>query len=274
VLVHALTFYACIGDICFALTGPEGTPYAYGCFFFDLFLPDYPQSPPKVQFLTTGGGAARFNPNLYECGKVCLSLLGTWSGPGWIPQKSTILQVLVSIQGLILVSDPYYNEPSYETARGTKAGKTCSDQYNKSIRRYTVQYAIAAPLQQAVDTIAAAAAAGVSSLEDPAAGTATGQCHSYPEFAQAIVCHFALQATALTAQLQEWTKRDRYLQTWIPTIQKNLAIVVSAYEQQVRDPMIDAAAPSAMRRKRSRADDKKVAPTRRPDQELIELLDD
>lgn len=22
----------------------------------------------------------RFNPNLYNCGKVCLSLLGTWSG--------------------------------------------------------------------------------------------------------------------------------------------------------------------------------------------------
>ena len=35
----------------------------------------------------------RFNPNLYNCGKVCLSLLGTWSGPGWVPGESTILQV-------------------------------------------------------------------------------------------------------------------------------------------------------------------------------------
>lgn len=47
----------------------------------------------QVQFLTTGGGRVRFNPNLYDCGKVCLSLLGTWSGPSWEPGVSTLLQV-------------------------------------------------------------------------------------------------------------------------------------------------------------------------------------
>jgi hypothetical protein len=26
-------------------------------------------------------------------GKVCLSLLGTWSGPGWVAGRSTLLQV-------------------------------------------------------------------------------------------------------------------------------------------------------------------------------------
>jgi len=41
-----------------------------------------------------------------QCGKVCLSLLGTWAGPGWNPAKSTLLQVLVSIQSLILVPIP------------------------------------------------------------------------------------------------------------------------------------------------------------------------
>ena len=66
--------------------------------------PDYPQVPPQVCFLTTGGGTVRFNPNLYPCGKVCLSLLGTWAGPSWVPGQSTLLQVLVSIQSLILVS--------------------------------------------------------------------------------------------------------------------------------------------------------------------------
>lgn len=30
---------------------------------------------------------------LVQDGKVCLSLLGTWSGPGWMPGKSTLLQV-------------------------------------------------------------------------------------------------------------------------------------------------------------------------------------
>jgi hypothetical protein len=34
----------------------------------------------------------RFNPNLYINGKVCLSLLGTWSGPSWNPKTSTLLQ--------------------------------------------------------------------------------------------------------------------------------------------------------------------------------------
>ena len=47
----------------------------------------------QVQFLTTGAGRVRFNPNLYNCGKVCLSLLGTWSGPSWDPGTSTLLQV-------------------------------------------------------------------------------------------------------------------------------------------------------------------------------------
>lgn len=38
----------------------------------------------------------RFNPNLYNCGKVCLSLLGTWSGAKgetWDPSASSTLQV-------------------------------------------------------------------------------------------------------------------------------------------------------------------------------------
>ncbi len=38
----------------------------------------------------------RFNPNLYNCGKVCLSLLGTWSGgkgEGWDMNSSSALQV-------------------------------------------------------------------------------------------------------------------------------------------------------------------------------------
>jgi hypothetical protein len=35
--------------------GPEGTPYANGCFEFDIMLsPDYPNSPPSVLLVTTG----------------------------------------------------------------------------------------------------------------------------------------------------------------------------------------------------------------------------
>ena len=67
----------------------------------------------------------RFNPNLYNTGKVCLSLLGTWRGGArseeWSP-SSTMLQVLVSIQALIFVEKPYYNEPGVEAQMGTPEG--------------------------------------------------------------------------------------------------------------------------------------------------------
>lgn len=49
------------------------------------------------------------NPNLYEDGKVCLSILGTWAGDkseSWSPSRSSLMQALVSIQGLVLVKEP------------------------------------------------------------------------------------------------------------------------------------------------------------------------
>jgi ubiquitin-protein ligase len=134
---------ACFNTLRACIAGPEGTPYSAGLFFFDIFLPaSFPAVPPKVQFLTTGHGRVRFNPNLYECGKVCLSLLGTWAGPGWIPNKSTLIQVLVSIQSLILVEQPYFNEPSFEQSMGTAAGTKLSGAYNSVIRRATVTHAM------------------------------------------------------------------------------------------------------------------------------------
>jgi hypothetical protein len=51
----------------------------------------------QVLLRTTGNGTVRFNPNLYNCGKVCLSLLGTWSGgqgESWNPEVSSAFQVL------------------------------------------------------------------------------------------------------------------------------------------------------------------------------------
>lgn len=96
------------------IIGASGTPYHDGLFFFDLAFPyDYPTSPPQVNFLSHG---MRLNPNLYESGKVCLSLLNTWDGQAkerWIPGESTILQVLLSIQGLVLNEEPFFNEPYY-----------------------------------------------------------------------------------------------------------------------------------------------------------------
>ena len=128
------------------IIGPEGTPYANGCFVFHIFLPrEYPAKPPKVQFVTTGGGTVRFNPNLYREGKVCLSLLGTWQGPGWDPKVSTILQVLLSVQSLILVDEPYFNEPGFESRPNAKEQSAA---YNQALNLHTMRIAILQMLQE------------------------------------------------------------------------------------------------------------------------------
>ncbi|KAG2717329.1 hypothetical protein I3760_03G170500 [Carya illinoinensis] len=113
------------------IIGPAGTPYHDGLFVFDCLFPTtYPSSPPMVYYYS---GGLRLNPNLYDCGKVCLSLLGTWTGKQnemWIPEKSTMLQVLVSIQGLILNAKPFFNEPGYETTYVGAEGERRSMEYN------------------------------------------------------------------------------------------------------------------------------------------------
>ncbi|XP_027911801.1 probable ubiquitin-conjugating enzyme E2 26 isoform X2 [Vigna unguiculata] len=115
------------------IIGAEGTPYHDGLFFFDVFFPSsYPNVPPEVHYHSCG---LRLNPNLYSSGKVCLSLLNTWSGhqnEKWLPGFSTILQVLVSIQGLILNSEPYYNEPGFAHLKGSKEGAFNSLHYNEN----------------------------------------------------------------------------------------------------------------------------------------------
>lgn len=130
----------------FIIIGPEDTPYQYGCYHFELYLSEnYPLNPPKVNFLTTGQGSVRFNPNLYQCGKVCLSLLGTWSGhesENWSPSTSTILQILISIQSLIFVDQPYFNEPGYVSQINTSNGKNSSLAYNQKIQENNIKWAM------------------------------------------------------------------------------------------------------------------------------------
>jgi hypothetical protein len=55
-----------------------------------LRYPVVDMSPPPPP---AAAAVAAHPQNLYNCGKVCLSLLGTWSGPGWDPAHSTLLQV-------------------------------------------------------------------------------------------------------------------------------------------------------------------------------------
>ena len=123
------------------IIGPKNTPYFGGYYFFEVIFPtNYPDSSPKIKLLTIDG-KVRFNPNLYECGKVCLSILGTWNGPGWT-NVMTLRTVLISIQSLILVEHPYFNEPGYEREIGTEHGIKRSKDYNSVIRRGTIEWAM------------------------------------------------------------------------------------------------------------------------------------
>ena len=119
------------------IVGPVDTPYEGGLFFFSIKFPvDYPMSSPSAKIRTTGGGTVRFNPNLYSNGKVCLSILGTWTGPSWT-SALTLSTVLLSIQSL-MGERPMQNEPGHETCSSAD-----SEKYNEIIIHETMRVAIA-----------------------------------------------------------------------------------------------------------------------------------
>ncbi|KAI3884981.1 hypothetical protein MKW98_002373 [Papaver atlanticum] len=106
-----------------------------GLFFFDIqFPPDYPNVPPSVSYHSFGH---RLNPNLYANGAVCPSLINTWAGlrknEKWIPSQSTIFQVLLSIQGVVLNAKPYFNEPLYLLENLNPWKKKLTLDYNEKV---------------------------------------------------------------------------------------------------------------------------------------------
>ncbi|KAJ6726539.1 UBIQUITIN-CONJUGATING ENZYME E2 38-RELATED [Salix purpurea] len=116
------------------IIGVAGTPYHDGLYFFDIaFPPDYPARPPLVYYRSFG---LRINPNLYANGRVCLSLLNTWPGrksEKWDSSESTVLQVLVSIQALVLNEKPYYNEPGNGVLPGRAIWEKKSNAYSENV---------------------------------------------------------------------------------------------------------------------------------------------
>ena len=98
-------------NIYLLIIGPKGTPYEDGFLLFKIiFSNEYPYIPPKVDFLNKNK-RIRIHPNLYSCGKVCLSILGTWDGPEWKASMS-LNTISLSLQSL-LNENPLNNEPGY-----------------------------------------------------------------------------------------------------------------------------------------------------------------
>ncbi|KAL7032116.1 hypothetical protein ACKWTF_007225 [Chironomus riparius] len=163
------------------ITGPSNTPYANGCFEFDVYFPpNYPNTPVLMAYKTVTQSDQFINPNLYNNGLICLSILNTWQGSQesrWQPQKSTLMEVLIAIQTNVFVSEPYFNEPAYEKIRGTEKGDLESKYYTCSTYISSIKYAI---IQQI--------------------------CNPSPCFKDVIYTHFWLKRNEICEQVQKWIK--------------------------------------------------------------------
>ena len=116
------------------IIGQKNTPYGYGYYFFEFNFPDnYPFSPPVVRYLTNDG-TMRFNPNLYTNGKVCLSLLNTWSGESWTSCQ-TINSILLSLS-IVLCENPLLNEP------GVQENNDVIEKYNYLVTYKNIEFSI------------------------------------------------------------------------------------------------------------------------------------
>ena len=87
-----------------------------------------------------------FNPNMYSDGKVCLSILGTHpvnsESEKWNSEISTTLQVLLSIQCIIMSNDVYFNEPGYSNEIGTPEGEERNNAYRNFVRYGNLKHAM------------------------------------------------------------------------------------------------------------------------------------
>lgn len=144
----------------FVFVGPLDTPYEYVPVVIDIHLHSgWPSLPPRTFFHSWTDGSAPINPNLYEDGKICLSLLGTWPGEeqqqGWLP-TSTILQLVVSILGLVLVKEPYFNEAGFEVRAGAVEARIPSALYSERTyfrSRSFIKHALDFPIRGFEDVV-------------------------------------------------------------------------------------------------------------------------
>ena len=124
-----------IEEFKFMIIGPKNTPYYNGFYIFKLTFSDkYPFTPPEVIFLSTNG-KIRFHPNMYENGKVCLSILNTWTGPKWTSLQNPI-SIIINIQSLF-VEHPYLLEPGHEND-----DINISNKFNKIINYENINFSV------------------------------------------------------------------------------------------------------------------------------------
>merc|ERR1712228_1163326 len=170
-----------------------------GCFLFDIYLPDeYPVKPCKVKHVSNGAqlchannGPGGFSPNLHQStGKVCLSLLGTWSGPGWEPNKSNVYQLLSTLLLMVFGAEhPYYMEPSYGGWEGTAYSIKKHDprviQYDEEVLYHTAKSTI------------------LEIIRKP-----------YEGFEDVIKTHFRMKREIILKTIQRWMEYENYTESF------------------------------------------------------------
>lgn len=180
------------------LSGIDGTPYSSGLFLFDIYLPSsYPQLPCMIKHISYGAnkchannGPGGFSPNLHQTtGKVCLSLLGTWNGPGWKPGKSNVYQVLSSLLFMVFgAKHPYYMEPGFggwENGKVFKKKKHIRKvwEYDEEVMYHNVKYTM------------------IQTMREP-----------YKGFEDVIKLHFKIKGQFILKTVTKWMKHKKLSQ--------------------------------------------------------------
>ncbi|EAR84393.1 ubiquitin-conjugating enzyme (macronuclear) [Tetrahymena thermophila SB210] len=179
------------------ITGAANTPFAYGIYVFDMFIPDdYPINPPKLNFQSTSKGTIRFSPLLPTDGRVCLSLLNIHNGQQlieseqWSEYTSNLTQVIQTIQNDILNSDLYYQEPTTNynpNKNNNDSSLNVSDMYNQGYQN-VVRYANI-----------------VHAMEESIKQTDG----NFKEFSKLIQTHFSLLQSQIIAQINKWINEQQ-----------------------------------------------------------------
>lgn len=171
------------------IAGSRGSPYEHGLFEFDLYFPlNYPNAVPKCILKTTNNGKIRFNPNLYNNGTVCLSLLGTWPGSSfeqWDPKTSNLIQILISLSSIVMNDKIIENEPGFENYLNSSTQALLENEgYANIVRLGNISYAM-------IDNIV----------------------HPSPIYDSLIADYFKFKSEELLADISTWIDRAQYTQS-------------------------------------------------------------
>ena len=126
-----------------------------------------------------------------------------------------MLQVIVSIQSLIMVPEPYFNEPGYEDGIGTEDGNASSASYNANVRVASVRHQMLAKIR-----------------------------NPDPGFEAVTFRHFALKRDAILATIDAWIADNEEQgrdQSELTALRAELAEAIDALPS-AEDVMSEAAA--------------------------------